>query len=118
MQAVIGRRPVAVEEIGLLVDYGPRLRKRARSFRFVGTPQPRLPRRLEDGEIVRCGWQLDSLIDDISRAIGEEARLRSSVRAYILASGREYTKRVRQSPIGRVRGAARAVARRWRGRRR
>jgi hypothetical protein len=46
-------------------------------------PSRPLPAYLSDGQSVSTSFELDGLIDELWRRIGDEARLRSKVRAYV-----------------------------------
>jgi hypothetical protein len=108
VEVVVGRRPLEVTQIGLLVLYGPRLRRRKLHLR--GRPYPPLPTHLSDGQTVTTAFELDGLIEEILARIGDEERMRSKVRGYVRASGHEYTKRVsRGALMDRTRAKARKL---------
>src|SRR5262249_25350144 len=75
VEAVVGQRPLEVEEIGLLILYGPRFRRRKLHVR--GRPSKKLPALLTDGEKVETSFELDGLIEDLWDRIGNEERLKS-----------------------------------------
>jgi hypothetical protein len=97
VEAIIGRRPIEVDEIGLLVLYGRRGRRRKLHVR--GRPSRSLPAHLSDGQRVTTSFELDTLIDKLWSSVGDEQRQTSKVRAYVLASGREYRARVSQGVL-------------------
>jgi hypothetical protein len=110
VEVVVGRRPLEVTQIGLLLLYGPRLRRR--KLHLHGHPDPALPAYLSDGQRVTTGFELGGLIDDVLAQISDKERLRSKVRAYVRASGHEYTKRVSRGALSeRVRAKARQLRR-------
>lgn len=110
VEAVVGRRPLEVTELGLLVLYGPRTRRRRLHLR--GAPTPRLPAYLSDGQRVSVSFELGGLIDELWERIGDKERLRSKVRSYVCASGREYRGHVRRGALkDRLRQRARRLRR-------
>ena len=111
VEVTVGRRPLEIEELGVLVRYGPRHRKvggRA-EVRMPGRPSDDLPALMTDGEGVRCGFELDGLIDDVHREIGD-ARLTSETFGYVRASGKEYRARPSGARVDQSRRALRGLS--------
>jgi len=114
VEVVVGRRPLEVTELGLLVLYGPRGRRRRLHLR--GHPSRPLPAYLSDGQRVSTSFELGGLIDELWERISDEERLRSKVHAYVRASGREYWGRVSRGALkDRLRAQARQLRRRVTG---
>jgi hypothetical protein len=97
VEVVVGRRPIEVTELGLLVLYGPWGRRRRLHMR--GQPDPQLPAYLSDGQRVLTSFELGGLIDDLWERIGENERSHSKVRAYVRASGREYRRDISRGAL-------------------
>lgn len=111
VEVVVGRRPLEVTELGLLVLYGPRSRRRRLHLR--GNASRPLPAYLSDGQRVSTSFELGGLIDKLWERIGDEERLRSKVRAYVRASGREYRGHVSHGALkDRIQARARHLRRR------
>lgn len=113
VESVVGRRPIEVDEIGLLVLYGRRGRRRKRYVR--GRPSRSLPAHLSDGQRVTTSFELDTLIEELWSTIGDEQRQTSKVRAYVLASGHEFRARVSERSLkDRLRTHARRMLKAFR----
>lgn len=88
VHAVIGRRPLEVHEIGLVFSWGP-VWSRGRYW-HPGPTRTDLPARLQDGALVATGFELEGLIEDVSRRISEETRKIAISQPYVEASGKKY----------------------------
>lgn len=105
------RRPIEIDEIGLVFMARTRRRQFPEWLRVDDPVRLKLggrlglPRRLEDGQTVRAGGELDSLIDDMHESgVSEQHSY-----VYVLASGTVYLVRERRLLV-RLRKAARRVS--------
>lgn len=97
VQVTARRRPIEVYEAGLEVRHGPRKRLRRRRsyvFELRSSTDKSLPVRLEDGDMLHFGWQLDHLIDELHDRIGDD-RMTAQIRAFVRGSGSTYHARVK-----------------------
>lgn len=94
---VVGQRPLEVQEICLLVLYGPRLRCRRLHIRGRATPD--LPKYLADGQQVTTSFELTGLYRP---AMGRDRRRRAHAQhrsRLCRRQGHEYRRRVSRGPL-------------------
>jgi hypothetical protein len=86
--AVIGRRAIDVQEVGLVLAWGPPWSRRR--YWHPGPSRPSLPKYLSDGAVIEVGFEVSGLIDDLSDAVDEAVRTRATTQPYLAGSGKKY----------------------------
>jgi hypothetical protein len=86
--AVVGRRAIDVQEVGLVLAWGPPWSRRR--YWHPGPSRPPLPKYLSDGAVIEVGFEVSGLIDDLSDAVGEAVRTRATAQPYLAGSGKKY----------------------------
>lgn len=91
VEVVVGKRSIEIEEIGLRATY--KKGKGKSHYYLRGHVSLELPAHLSDGQTVRAGWDLDTLIHRLDSEIGNH-RFEAKVCPYVIASGKEYKGRI------------------------